>query len=147
MSITLSNLRAHPHKSRKRIGRGTGSGHGTFSTRGQKGQRSRTGGRKNLKRRGLKLYLAQIPKRKGFKSLSIRPAVVNIADLEKKFESGSMVNLQTLRRANLVGLDQHTVKILGTGKLTKKLTVQVHGFSKSAKDAITKVGGNTQLIS
>jgi large subunit ribosomal protein L15 len=146
MTITLSNLKSHAHKQRKRIGRGNASGHGSYSTRGQKGQRSRTGGRKGLRRRGLKQFLLQIPKRKGFKSLAIRPAIVNIGELEKVFKDKEIVDRDALQKAGLINKSEYKVKILGTGQLTHKLTVQANSFSKSAKSAIIKAGGRVQIV-
>lgn len=147
MALSLSKLKSYPHKSRKRIGRGNASGHGTYATRGQKGQRARTGGRKNLRRRGLKQFLLQIPKRKGFQGLGRRPAIVNIQAIEKSFENGALVNIQKLHDKGLINKYEKRVKVLGHGKLVKKLTIQAHYFSKSAKDAITKVGGKADVIS
>jgi len=146
MSLSLSQLKSIKRKKIKRLGRGDASGHGTYATRGQKGQRARTGGRKNLKRRGLKLFLLQIPKRKGFKSSGLKFSVVNLKDLEKKFAAGSQINPSRLSQAGLVANSQTVVKILGSGRLTKKLSVQAHGFSKTAKDAIIKAGGTAQII-
>ncbi len=146
MSLSLSQLKSVKHKKIKRLGRGDATGHGTYSTRGQKGQRARTGGRKKLKRRGLKLFLLQIPKRKGFKGLKQRPFVVNLKDLESRFADGSLVNPSRLVQVGLVASQQGEVKILGDGQLAKKLNVQAHGFSKTAKDAIIKAGGTAQLI-
>jgi large subunit ribosomal protein L15 len=146
MALALAQLKAYPTKRRKRVGRGDSSGHGTYSTRGLKGQRARTGGRKGLKRRGLKQFLLQIPKHKGFKSLSDKPAVVFIDDVAKKFDNNSLVTIQTMIAAGLVKKITRRVKLLGVGPCHKKLTVKIHGFSKPAKDAITKAGGTAQII-
>jgi large subunit ribosomal protein L15 len=111
-----------------------------------KGQRSRTGGRNKLKMRGLKQFLLQIPKRKGMKSLADRPAIVSVNDLDKKFEANGLVTVQKLIDAGLVKKNTRQVKVLGQGPVKKKLTLRLHGFSKAAKNAITKAGGTAQII-
>lgn len=146
MAITLSNLKAYKNKTRRRLGRGDGSGRGTYSTRGLKGQRSRSGGRKNLKRRGLKQFLQQIPKSRGFKSHYKPFEEVNIGLLSDKFEAGELVSPVKLLKSGLIKTTAEGVKILGQGKLSKKFTVQAHSFSKNAKDAITKAGGSVQVL-
>jgi len=146
MSLSLSNLKAAGGKGRKRVGRGDGSRQGTYSGRGQKGQRARSGGRHGLKRRGLKQFLQQIPKRRGFQSFYPGFLVINLSDLEKKFKEGELVTVARMRDAGLLKEPGRLVKILGQGKLVKKLNVQAHGFSKSAKDAIMKAGGTAQVI-
>lgn len=146
MSLSLSNLKAAARKKRKRVGRGDSSRQGTYSGRGQKGQRARSGGRHGLKRRGLKQFLQQIPKQRGFQSFYPGFLVVNLSDLEKKFKEGELVTVARMRHAGLLKDQGRRVKILGQGTLTKKLNVQAHGFSKSAKDAIIKAGGTVVII-
>ncbi|MBU0597952.1 50S ribosomal protein L15 [Patescibacteria group bacterium] len=146
MNLSLSNLTTAKEKTRKRRGRGDGSGRGTYSTRGMKGQRSRSGGKSGLKRRGLKQYLQQIPKSRGFKSIHLSNMVVNISDLEKNFETGEVINLSKMHKAGLIKINQKRVKVLGSGKIKKKLTVQAHSFSKSAMEAIKKAGGSIEII-
>lgn len=133
-------------RNRKRVGRGHGSGRGTYAGRGLKGQRSRTGGRRNLKRRGLKQFLLQIPKQRGFQSFFPVSAVVNIGAIDKGFQAGSVVTIKRLKELGLINDEQQAVKILGEGQLKKKLTVQANAFSKKAKDAITKAGGIAQVV-
>jgi large subunit ribosomal protein L15 len=146
MTLSLSQLKSYPSKNRKRLGRGDSSGHGTYSTRGQKGQRARSGGRNKLKMRGLKQFLLQIPKHKGMKSLSDKPAIVGVNDLDKKFKANELVTVQKLIEAGLVKKNTTRVKVLGQGPVKNKLTVRLHGFSNAAKNAITKAGGTTQVI-
>ena len=145
--INLSDLKAHP-KSRKRrkvVGRGFGSGHGTFSGRGAKGQKARSGGKSGLKRRGLRQLLKNKPKIGGFKSLKPKFIKVNIDSLEKSFEAGELVNIKKLIAKNLIKKNISGLKILGNGRLTKKLTVIADDFSESAKKAIIKAGGKTEV--
>lgn len=141
MALHLSNLRAHPRKKRKVVGRGNASGHGTTATRGQKGQRARTGGRKNLYRRGLKMFLQQLPKSRGFSSFHAKHAAVNLGDLEKKFSDGAVVNKRMMVSSGLIPDAGMLVKVLGGGTLKKKLTVYADAFSASARDAVTAAGG------
>jgi len=146
MRLELHNLKSHKTKERKRIGRGNASGQGTYAGRGQKGQRSRSGGKKGLKRKGLKLFLQQIPKKRGFKSFYPNMATVNVEDLEKEFAANELVTPGKLFKAGLIRTDAYGVKILGEGKLIKKLTVKADSFSKNAENAIKKAGGKIELI-
>lgn len=147
--LTLANLRVNKKakKKAKRVGRGNASGHGTYSTRGLKGQRARSGGRSGLKRRGLRQLLRNKPKIGGFRSPYPKMVTVNLDQLESNFGAGEIVNAQKLINKYLIKSAKTGVKILGDGKLTKKLEVIADGFSKSAKEAIIKAGGRVQLIS
>ena len=146
MTISLANLKNKASKKRKRKGRGNASGHGTYAGRGLKGQRSRTGGRKGLKQLGLKQTLRRIPKKKGFKSIHPAPSVVNLDMLNRHFSDGEMVNFKKLIGKGLVKYSPAGYKVLGQGKLTKKLTVRAEAFSKSAKAAILKAGGQAEAL-
>lgn len=143
MPFTLSNLKPSPGSRTRvrRIGRGAGSGRGTTAGKGTKGQRARSGGRKGLKRLGLKRIMQRIPKHRGFKSIHPRPAVVNVGDLEARFASGAVITPQALAAIGLVRSAKNGVKILGDGALTKALTVKGCEVSKSAKEKIEKAGG------
>ncbi len=148
MSLGLHNLKpaAGSRKKSKRVGRGNASGHGTYSGRGMKGQRSRSGGKKGLKVRGFKKNFQQIPKKRGFKSYRPKMAVVNLLDLESKFDNGDAVDSKKLVAVNLIKDAKNGVKILGDGKITKKLTVQANAFSESARRGIMEAGGTVELI-
>lgn len=139
--LTLSNLKVGKSaKSKKqRVGRGNASGRGNYSGRGMKGQRSRSGS-SGLKRLGMKNIIAQLPKRKGFNRQSEVFEVVNLSALEAKFKVGEEVSAKSLLKLGLIS-SLSGVKILGKGKLTKKLKVKAHDFSKTAKEAIIKAGG------
>lgn len=147
MSTNLSSLKANPgsRKTHPRRGRGNASGHGTFSGKGIKGQRARSGGRKNLRRRGLKQMLMQLPKSRGFGSLHASAAVVNLSVLDARFPAQAKVTPELLLRNKLVKSAQW-VKVLGDGKLTHALQVSAHAFSASAKAAIEAAGGTATII-
>lgn len=147
MSLTLSNLKpaSGSRKKSRRVGRG--GKRGTYSGRGMKGQRARSGGKRGLKALGLKQTLRRIPKKRGFQSLKPKSVVVNIADLEKKFSDGEIINLRGLVKTDLIKDIKNDIKILGEGKLTKKFTVIANGFSASAKKAIEEAGGKAEISS
>lgn len=143
MAFTLSNLK--PAKGArtysKRIGRGAGSGHGTTAGKGTKGQRARSGGRKGLKRIGLKRIMQRIPKHRGFTSPHPKPSVVNVGILEERFSAGAVVTPELLVKLDLVQNSRVPIKILGEGQLTKALTIKGCLLSQSARDKIEKAGG------
>jgi large subunit ribosomal protein L15 len=131
-------------RNRKRKGRGPGSGNGKTAGRGQKGQKSRSGGSVHPRFEGGQMPLIRrIPKR-GFKPIArVEYQIVNLRDLAKV--EGD-VTLESLRRAGLVGSGKKPVKVLGEGEVTKKLTVSVHAFSASAKAKIEAAGGSVTLV-
>lgn len=135
-------------RKRKRVGRGTGSGHGCTSGRGNKGQKSRSGF--SLKRGfegGQMPLVRRIPKR-GFnnKKFADEYQIVNISDLNR-FEDGQKVDFEALHRAGLVSKKIKKIKLLGNGELKRKLEVIVNSASKKAKEAIEKAGGSTTIQS
>jgi large subunit ribosomal protein L15 len=131
---------------KKRVGRGPGSGHGKTAGRGEKGQKSRTGFSRMLGFEGGQMPLhRRLPKR-GFTNIFKKEiAVVNVSDLER-FENGATVDEGALRKMGLVKGQPAGIKILGDGKLTKKLTVHAHKFSASARKHIEEAGGSCQEI-
>ena len=136
---------AGAHRKSRRIGRGTGSGRGKTSGRGQKGQNARSEGFR-LGFEGGQMPLAQrLPKLPGFKNPFKRVySVVNISKLSR-FEDGSKVDAGVLLEAGLVRAGQE-IKILGTGGLKRKLTVEAHSFSITAREAIEKSGGSVKVL-
>jgi len=133
-------------KSRKRVGRGTASGHGKTVGRGQKGQKARSGGKVRPGFEGGQMPLYRRLPKIGFTNIFRKEyAVVNLSDLER-FEDGSVVNPEVLKEAGLVKAMHSGVKILGDGELTRKLTVQAHKFSKTAADKIAAAGGKVEVI-
>lgn len=142
MTLTLANLKpaVGATKKKKRVGRGNSSGHGTYSTRGLKGQRARAGV-SGLKLKGFKARLQKIPKLRGFKSAYPKMAVVNILRLDEVFSDGEVVTPKKLEEIGLIEETKYGVKILGQGELKKKLMVKGCCFSRSAKEAVEKAGG------
>ena len=143
--MNLSNLKpaAGATKSRKRIGRGEGSGRGGTSTRGHKGQKSRSGYSKMVGFEGGQMPLQRRLPKFGFKPLKrIAYKAINLDTLQKLAESRNItkVDLEVLRGAGLAA-PKHLIKILGRGSLTAKLEVEAHAFSKSAEEAIISAGG------
>ena len=144
MSLSLHTIKPARGsvRKKKRIGRGNASGHGSYSTRGQKGQRSRSGGRNKLKRLGFKQILAATPKHRGFKSAKPKNQVVNLKDLNDNFSAGAKINPASLLKAGLVQNVQKKIKILGQGELTlKNLEFEGVKLSDSVKAQIEKTGG------
>ncbi len=132
----------------KRVGLGLGSGMGKTSTRGQKGQGARQGSKVPLGFEGGQLPLyRRIPKHGFVHQGRIDYVIVNVSDLEKVFEDGAVVNASTLLFVDLIHNLNKPVKILGNGKLTKKLNVTAQAFSKGAKVSIEKVGGKANISS
>ena len=130
-----------------RKGRGHGSGNGKTAGRGHKGQKARSGGGTRIGFEGGQMPLARrIPKR-GFNNIFAKAvAAVNLSTLNRKFEDGATVDIEALVNAGVVKNGFDAVKILGNGKLDKKLTVKVSAFSESAKAAIEAAGGKAEVI-
>lgn len=108
-------------KTRKRVGRGNASGHGTYSTRGLKGQKSRSGV-SGLKRLGMRQQLLQTPKSRGFKSLNPKNQVVSIKSINSNFKDGEVVNPTALFEKKLIPSAAKPVKVLGKEKLNVKVS-------------------------
>lgn len=144
--MNLSTIRAPRNSSekRKRVGRGMGSGMGKTSTRGHKGQRSRSGSRLMRGFEGGQMPLhRRLPKR-GFTNIFKKEyAVVNLDRISALGEA--TVTLEVLRKAGLVGKND-LVKVLGDGDLKAAITVQAHKFSKSAAEKLSKAGGKAEVI-
>src|SRR5947209_9239195 len=146
MATNLSTIRA-PRKAsekRKRVGRGMGSGMGKTSTRGHKGQRSRSGSRMMRGFEGGQMPLhRRLPKR-GFTNVFRQE--YNIVNLEKLAGLGeTTINPDVLRKAGVIST-KRPVKILGDGELKSAITVHAHKFSKSAQEKITKAGGKFEVL-
>lgn len=128
----------------KRLGRGNASGHGTYSGRGCKGQKARSGGRNRLKQKGMRFLLLSTPKLRGFKSARIKPAAVNLSALERYFQEGEEITPDALRKKGLIGKMEKEVKILAGGGLTKKLEIKGCALSAAAKILVEKAGGTAE---
>jgi len=145
--MNLSNIHA-PKKAtenRKRVGRGMGSGMGKTSTRGHKGQRSRSGSRMIRGFEGGQMPLHRRMPKRGFTNIFRKEYA--IVSLERLAELGeTTINPETLRKAGVVKT-KLPIKILGDGELKAALTVSAHKFSKSAEEKITKAGGKVEVLS
>lgn len=133
-------------KEKNRVGRGIGSGNGKTSGRGQKGQKARSGGgvRPGFEG-GQNPLFRRIPKR-GFNNINRKEyALVNLSDLNK-FEDGQTVTPTNLIESKIIKKELSGVKVLANGKLERKLTVKVHKFSSSAKEAIEAAGGICEVL-
>ncbi len=133
------------HK-KKRVGRGPGSGHGGTSCRGNKGQRSRSGGGVRLGFEGGQMPLIRrLPKRGFTRIFKQEYNILNLRSLEDKFNDNEEVTPSTLKEKGLIRKDL-PVKILGSGEITKKLKVKVDGLSKSAREKILRAGGSVEIV-
>lgn len=133
-------------KSRKRIGRGIGSGTGKTSGKGHKGQNARSGGGVRLGFEGGQIPLFQRLPKRGFTNINRKEyAIVNL-DVLNRFDEGTEVTPELLIETGIVSNEKSGIKILGNGTLEKKITVKAHKFSASAKEAIEKAGGQAEVI-
>lgn len=135
--LSLNNIQraVGATKNRKRVGRGNASGHGTYSTKGQKGQKARSGV-SNLKRLGMRQQLLQTPKLRGFKSLQAKNQIVSISSLNSNFKEGETVNPETLFKKDLIKSAARPVKILGKEKLSLKLKFEKVKMSASLEEQL-----------
>lgn len=146
--MELNNLRPSigSTKNRKRIGRGTGSGHGKTATKGHKGQKARSGGSIKAGFEGGQMPLQRRLPKRGFTPLDrIEYSLVNISQLDI-YESGSVIDVMSLVSKGLIKSSRFAVKILGNGDITKSLKVTANKFSQSAKDKIIAAGGSVEEI-
>jgi len=133
-------------KSRKRVGRGVGSGHGRTSCRGHKGQKARSGGTIVPGFEGGQMPLQRRLPKRGFTNIFRKEvAVVNLKDLNR-FEASDIVDLAALKRVGLVRKGEEKVKILGKGDVAHPLTLKVDQVSRTAKEKIESAGGRVELL-
>src|SRR2546430_2413379 len=154
--LNLSNLKpAAPRRDRKRVGRGMGSGKGRYSGRGIKGQKSRSGSHKmraGFEGGQMPIYM-RLPKLPGSTSKDAMPigpfrtstVPVNVRDLDR-FDDGAEVTPESLVEKRLIKNTKIDVKLLGTGEVTKKLTIRVHKISATAREKIEAAGGTVELL-
>ncbi len=147
--MKLHTVKPNPYatKDRKRVGRGPGSGTGKTAGRGENGQNSRSGGGVRVGFEGGQTPLfRRLPKR-GFSNAKFKKvyAVINLSDLNR-FEDGAEVTPEILKDMGLVKKTLDGIKVLGNGKLEKKLTVKANKFSASAYEQIEKLGGKAEVI-
>ena len=154
--VGLHSLKPAPgsRKTRKRIGRGGGSGHGKTSGRGHKGAGARSGNKRKTGYEGgqnpihMRMGKLRGPNKKmsmPFENFRTRTQPVNLSDLDARFKSGDNVNPESLRAAGLAER-RDPVKILARGEIKKKLTVRAHRFSAAAREKIEAAGGTVEVI-
>lgn len=133
-------------KESKRIGRGTGSGMGKTSTKGHKGQKARSGSKKNGFEGGQMPLARRLPKR-GFTNIWAKEyTIINISDLNG-LENDTVVTAELLKELGMISkIEKDGLKVLGNGELTKKLNVKAAKFSKTADEAIKAAGGSVEVI-
>lgn len=139
------------NRKKKIVGRGSSSGHGTTSGKGTKGQHARSGGKSYVGFEGGQMPLYRRVAKRGFSNYPFKKdvAIVNIAQLEGKFESGESVDLASLKVKNVLKKNCVAFKILGDGEISKSLTVNLSkadSISASAKEKIKKAGGNVTYL-
>jgi len=147
--MELNNLRPAigSTKNRKRIGRGTGSGHGKTATKGHKGQKARSGGSIKAGFEGGQMPLQRRLPKRGFTPIDkVLYSLVNLAQLDI-FESGEVIDSKSLVTKGLIKSSRNAVKILGNGDITKSLKISANKFSQTAKDKIIAAGGSIEEIS
>lgn len=146
--MNLNELKpvAGARHAKKRVGRGIGSGMGKTATRGHKGQNARSGGGVRPGYEGGQTQLfKRLPKR-GFTNVNRKVyAVVNLGDINDRFEAGSVVDLAALKQAGLVKKEYEGVKILSNGEVSKALTVKAAKFSKAAEEKVKAAGGTIEV--
>lgn len=136
--LSLNNIKraTGATKNRKRVGRGNASGHGTYSTKGLKGQKARSGV-SNLKRLGMRQQLLQTPKSRGFKSLQAKNQIVSVSAINNNFKDGETVNHAILLEKELIKSLSVPVKVLGKEKLTVKVKFEKIKMSESVQKQLS----------
>lgn len=135
-------------KKRRRVGRGQGSGWGTTAGRGNKGQGSRTGSKRRLRFEGGQMPLYRRLPKKGFSNsaFGVEFHVVNVGALERAFESGAAITVDTLRAAGLAPKRAKFVKVLGHGDLSKSFKIRCHAVSDGARQKVEGAGGHLEVL-
>jgi large subunit ribosomal protein L15 len=150
MAIGLNNLRpaeGSTHK-KKRVGRGPGSGLGKTSGRGNKGQKSRSGYSGKVGFEGGQMPLQRRLPKRGFTNIFKKQWIeVTLATLEQSFEAGDAITPETMHERGVIAKGKRDIVVLGTGELTKALTVSAHRFTKGARQKIEAAGGTVNVVS
>jgi large subunit ribosomal protein L15 len=147
--MDLSNLRPAERSKfpKKRVGRGQGSGNGVQAGRGHKGAKSRSGFKFKRGFEGGQMPLhRRIPKRGFHNIFRVEYAVVNLDDLSKRFDAGTVVTPELLREQGLIHSTRQPIKVLARGEMAKQLTVHAHKFSGKAAEKIAAAGGATEVL-
>lgn len=147
--MRLQDVQPRPgaKKRRKRIGCGESSGHGKTSCKGHKGQKARAGKGIRPGFEGGQMPLHRRLPKKGFSNVQFRDVyeIVNVGSLNNAFEDGAVINEASLRESGLVNRNCDAIKILGTGDLSRKLTIEIKNVSASAREKIEKAGGSVAV--
>lgn len=138
---TIKPARGAKRHSHKQVGRGNGSGKGTMSGRGGKGQTARSGGKHRTELRGMRASLLKIPKLRGFHSIKSAMETVTLRDLDRVALENKEITPVYLKEMGVIGKPQNGVKIVASGAVTKKLNIAGCKASKKAIDLIEKAGG------
>lgn len=149
MQLHDVNEGIHKYKKRKRIGRGTGSGHGKTASKGHKGHSSRQGFKQNPLFEGGQMPLARRVPKRGFVNGAFKKnfAIINLEKIEAAFEAGAVIDEAALRARGLVkGRHDDGIKVLGDGEVTKALTIHAQKFSESAAAKIAAAGGSVVVV-
>src|SRR2546421_8106655 len=149
MALSLNNL--HPAKGsthkKKRIGRGPGSGTGKTAGKGHKGQKSRSGYSRKIGFEGGQMPLQRRLPKRGFTNIFKKDWIeISLAKIEENFKAGDIVTPEILHERGLIKKAKHDLVVLGTGEVSKSLSISAHRFTKSAKDKIEKGGGTATVI-
>lgn len=149
MAISLNNIKpakGSTHK-KKRLGRGPGSGLGKTAGRGHKGQKSRSGYSQRVGFEGGQMPLQRRLPKRGFTNIFKKKWLeISLAKIEENFNKGEEVTPELLRKRGLIKKAKHDLVILGSGEITKSLTISAHRFTKSAREKIEKAGGTATVI-
>lgn len=130
----------------KRKGRGAGSGNGKTAGKGHKGQKARSGGGVRVGFEGGQMPLQRRVPKRGFVNIFAKKiAIVNVGDLNEKFEDGASIDVASIIKSGLVKKEYDGIKVLGDGNVTKKLSITAAAFSKSAIEKIEKAGGKAEV--
>lgn len=144
MSLSLGTIkRPKSNKTKRRVGRGAGTGRGTYSGRGMKGQRARSGGKKGLQKRAIKSVILRLPKHSHQQGVTPKAQVVTLRQLSKAFSAGATITPKTLVKTGLVEAGV-PVKILATGNLQHALNFKNCAVSESAAEKIKDAGGKVE---
>ena len=132
----------------KRIGRGLGSGHGRYSTKGIKGQKSRSGGAKGPGFEGGQMPLQRRLPKRGFSNAPFKKeyAIVNLDDIDKIIHNVDIVSPEFLIEKGIIKDLKDGLKVLGNGDITKPITIKAHAFSKTARQKIEAKGGKVEVL-
>ncbi|HPA25670.1 MAG TPA: 50S ribosomal protein L15 [bacterium] len=139
--FTLNTLKPAKGSKKKKRDLGRGGKRGTFSGRGSKGQKARSGGKHKLNRLGMRRLMQETPKLRGFKSRQIKPEILNLETLAKKFKANDKISPEVLLENKLLKNIKNGVKILGRGEIDFKLEISNCEVSANAKEKIEKAGG------